>query len=345
MHEEIRSLRDTYDVQIVTYREPSEPRKEAFPYHFVPYLDTCLQYGDHLKVDGTFSSDAQREFISRVDDIITDFGPQVLHGHYLGLALLLDYLGKRHDIPWTIRTHSMDVLSEPEPKLQRLCAAANSELCGGVLAFRANRLRLELTGLESSKIVDVWPTLAFKRFYRPKRRPQSHRIMCAGPAIPKKAHSDFIDLAHSMRRSGLEFVLYAAGPKLQKMHSYNSELGDPARITYVDPELMPEIYPRYDWLVYPSDCAINKVGLPLAIAEAMAAGVGVCWQELPDRRNEQLEFLGGAGHLFSAASELPALIDQPYDETRRLAGLEAARRCDIDVHKHLLTDIWDSMSR
>ena len=70
---------------------------------------------------------------------------------------------------------------------------------------------------------------------------------------------------------------------------------------------MPAVYPEHDWLVYPSCTKINKVGLPGAIAEAQAAGLGVCWQELPGRRQEQLDFLGGGGFLRGSLNNRPAL--------------------------------------
>ena len=93
---------------------------------------------------------------------------------------------------------------------------------------------------------------------------------------------------------------------------------------------MPAVYPEHDWLVYPSCTKINKVGLPCAIAEAQAAGLGVCWQELPGRRQEQLDFLGGGGFLFHSIDEVPSIIARPYPEVMRQAGFEAARRCDIE---------------
>jgi glycosyltransferase involved in cell wall biosynthesis len=343
MHEEVRSLRETYDIRIVTYSETERPREESFEHDLVAYTAPCLQYGNYRKVNPYFTSAAQRTFINQVDDIITEFKPDILHAHYLGLAVLLDFLSTRHSIPWTLRSHSMDVLSEPRGKLKRLCAAANSDACAGILAFPAHRGRLEKSGLEASKIIDAWPVLPFERFHRSERRAETRRIMCAGPAIEKKAHRDFIDLAHSMRGSGREFDLYAAGPAMDDTKSYNLELGDPVTITYADPEVMPQIYPLYDWVVYPSDCSLNKVGLPMVLAEAMASGVGVCWQELPGRREEQLDFLGGAGHLFSDITQVPALLADQYDEARRVAGIESARRFDIEGHKYLLSDIWDSL--
>ena len=183
--------------------------------------------------------------------------------------------------------------------------------------------------------------LNFSRFYKPDRRPLKGRVMCAGPAVPKKAHNDFIDLAVAMSGSGLTFDLYADGHNIQPIRSYNERMGGIVNMTYADPDDMPDVYPEYDWLVYPADTKVNKVGLPVSIAEAHASGVGVCWQETPGRRDEQLAYLDGAGFLFSSIDEVPAIISQPYPEEMRLRGLEVAKRCDIERHKGLLTDVWE----
>jgi glycosyltransferase involved in cell wall biosynthesis len=275
-----------------------------------------------------------------VDRVIREFQPDVLHGHYLGLALLLSRLSARHGVPFTIRTHSMDVLSEPAAKIEAICRAANSEWCRGVLTFPANRSRLAAGGLADDKLVDCWPVVNFERFYRPEPRVLTKRVMCAGPAIEKKAHDEFVDLGVMLRGSGRSFDLYADGPSIEQTRRYNTAKGSPIRVSYADPDDMASVYEQHDWLVYPSDQTINKVGFPVAIAEALASGIGVCWQELPDRRDEQLEFLGGAGYLFHSMEEVPAIITQPYPEEKRQAGFRAARRCDIERTKHLLSDAW-----
>jgi hypothetical protein len=130
---------------------------------------------------------------------------------------------------------------------------------------------------------------------------------------------------------------------LKSTRAYNAEKGDPVRITYADPDEMPQIYRQYDWIVYPSDQAINKVGFPVSLMEAQASGVGVCWQELPGRRDEQLEFLGGAGYLFRSIDDVPAILAKPYPGEMRARGIDNARKCDIEAHAHLLTDTWDAM--
>ena len=340
MHEEIRSLLGEYDIQIITYRASPYPRNQAFPHKVIEYKDSCLVYGPIKNVNREFNSQTQQGFVREVDAVIKEFKPDVMHAHYFGMGLLLQFLAERHKIPFTIRTHSMDILSEPQEKIDTMCDAANSPWCQRVLAFPAFRNYLAESGLQSEKIVDCWPVINYARFFKPGRRAPTGRILCAGPAIPKKAHVDFIDLAVRMQGNGLAFDLYTKGPHLATTQAYNEKAGNPVRITYTDPEEMPDVYPNYDWLVYPSDTEINKVGFPAAIAEAQASGLGVCWQELPGRREEQLEFLGGGGYLFKSIDELPAILTQPVPEEIRQAGLNNSKKCDIEQHKVLLTEVW-----
>ena len=143
-----------------------------------------------------------------------------------------------------------------------------------------------------------------------------------------------------MQGKNIIFDLYARGPHLKFTKKYNEKAGNVINIKYADPDDMPDIYPNYDWLVYPSDQKINKVGFPAAIAEAQASGVGVCWQELPGRKEEQLEFMGNAGFLFKNIEELPPILSQHFSETMRINGLENARKFDIEQHKNILTDSW-----
>ncbi len=345
MHEEIRSLIGQYDFKIITLWPSGYPRKDAFPFTLIQYNETSLVYGPIEEVNREFSSPHQQEFIEEVDAIIKDFKPDVMHAHYFGLGLLLNFLGERHKIPFTIRTHSMDILSEPQEKIDALCDAANSPWCKRVLAFPAFQDYLVESGLRPEKVVPCWPVVNFSRFFKPDHRAPTGKIACAGPAIPKKAHSDFIDLAMRMRESGLTFDLYTKGPHLATTQAYNEQAKNPVNIIYKDPDDMPDVYPHYDWFVYPSDPTLNKVGLPAAIAEAQANGLGVCWQELPGRRDEQLEFLGGGGYLFQCIEELPAILTQPYPDEMRQAGLNNAKKCDIEQHKVLLTEAWEQAIR
>lgn len=341
MHEEIRSLQSRYEIQIVSYAPSREPRKSFFPYRLIPYLDTCLVYGRFEKVNRRFTNLRQRWFLHRVGKVIEAFRPHVLHGHYFGLALLLNEFAERHRVPYTIRTHSMDMLSEPPQKLSALCEAVRSPWCLRVLCFPAFREALIGLGAPQEKVVSCWPVLNYRRFRDTNVRPRTGRVLCAGPAIRKKRHNDFVDLAARVRGGGVTFDLYARGPTLKATRAYNTAKGNPIKITYADPDEMPQVYRQYDWLVYPSDQTINKVGFPVSIVEAQASGIGVCWQELPGRRHEQLDFLGGAGYLFRSIEEIPSTIGQAYPEEMRLRGIENARKCDVEAHNLLLTEAWD----
>ncbi len=345
MHEEIAAVSADFEVKILTYNVSKFPRARAFPYEVIEYTDPCLVYAPFHKIDPTFRSPSQRAFLRQVDAVIEDFQPTVLHAHYFGLALLLRDLARRHRVPFTLRTHSMDMLSEPEEKLRALCDAVRDPQCLSVLTFPPFRATLTSRGVPSEKVTSCWPVVNFARFHRPERRPPTGRVLCAGPATPKKAHTTFVDLAALMRESGLSFDLFARGVSLGATSRYNEERGNVVTISYADPDEMGDVYPRYDWLIYPGNPRINKVGLPVGIAEAQASGLGVCWQELPGRREQQLEFLGGGGFLFGEIEELPEILLRPYPEEMRLRGLENARRCDIQGHKSLLTDVWHRVAQ
>lgn len=344
MHEEILALSKDFDIKIVTYTKSERARRESFEYELIEYKAPCLVYAPFPKVNLDFTDPAQIAFMGEMDRVIADFQPDMIHAHYMGLGFLAAKLADRHKIPFTLRSHSMDVLNEPVAKLEAYCEAINSPWCKRVLAFPHSVARLTSHGMNPDLLVPCWPITNFDAFHRPEKRALTHRVMCAGPAIKKKVHKEFVDLAAQMRGSSkYKFDLYCYGPLYWDTRDYNKSLNYPVSMKYADPDDMPNVFPRYDWMVYPSHTKINKVGLPCGVAEAMAAGIGVCWQELPGRREEQLDFLGGAGFLVASMDEVPAIISQPYPEEQRQAGFEAARRFDIQGHKHLLSDVWNQV--
>ena len=74
-------------------------------------------------------------------------------------------------------------------------------------------------------------------------------------------------------------------------------------------------YKKHQWLVYTASRKMNSVGWPMAVAEAQAAGVGVC---LPNIRADLQEYLGGAGFLYDSINEVIDIIRNPFrDEMRQ----------------------------
>ena len=339
MHDEIDALRDEFDIRIIALKKTARPRKRAFEFTLINYSAPCLVYAPFEKVNLAFSDTNQVDALKEISQVIEEFKPDYLHAHYLGMGVLAAELSNRHNIPFTVRTHSMDVLNEPAEKLAAYSFFLNSATqCRRVLAFNHSVERLSCAGLKENLLHPCWPVLKHSAFDKVGVQRANTKVLCCGPAVKKKRHRDVVDLGKLLPSH--EVHLYAEGPTLLDTREYNMAQGQPIQIKYSDPEHMPTVYAGYDWLVYPSDTELNKVGLPLGVAEAMAAGLGVCWQRLPGRESEQLEFLGGAGFLFDSIAEVPELLATPYSEEKRNAGFAAARRYDIQKHKHLLADIW-----
>ncbi|MEO1184241.1 MAG: hypothetical protein AAFX46_05790, partial [Cyanobacteria bacterium J06636_27] len=77
------------------------------------------------------------------------------------------------------------------------------------------------------------------------------------------------------------------------------------------------------------------------IAEAQAAGVGVC---MPNIRPDIKEYIGEAGFIYDSIEEVVDIINKPVPEDIREAGFLQAKKSDIHEHKHLLTELWHQAS-
>jgi len=90
-------------------------------------------------------------------------------------------------------------------------------------------------------------------------------------------------------------------------------------------------------------CIYNKcssVGLPVAIAEAQASGVGVCIHDLPGRTKSFQDYVGEAGYVYKNLDELPELLRNGFSEEKRKLGYENAKKSDIERHRYLLENLW-----
>lgn len=342
IHEEMVSATRDYNVKIIDYEPTHDARERALPHIYMKYVDSNLAYGSFNNIDTEFTGSTQQRFLDRVSAVVEEYQPHVMHGHYFPNVWLMRALADRHGIPFTIRGHSFDMLNIEPEKMKSMMDAANTPLCLKVFVFPEFRQTAIDHGIDPAKVESYWPIVAVDKFYDETPRPLTKQVMTAGPCTPKKAHSDIVDLAALMQGSGYRFNLYAKGHWLKKVQRYNEEKGRLINFTYEDPERMPAVYKQHDWLVYPSHTKIGKVGLPVAVIEAQASGIGVCLQELPGRRQAQLDFLGGAGFLFKSVDELPAILSQPYPEEMRQAGFINARKCDLPIHQKMLDDAWAS---
>jgi len=302
---EIEAIWDRYDVSIITIRDPDLPYKNHKPF----------------------------QLISRGEDLIAHFKkfrPHVMHTHYLTTMPMLSRIAKMTKTPYTARAHSFDAL-------QASIQGIEHDYCLGVLAFPFTRPFIPRHGVPDSKIIDCFPVINFDRFHALRDQPRGEAILNVGACIRKKRMPDFVDLAAKM--PGKEFNLYAIGYHAEELVAFNNTKGAPVHMHHtVEPEEMPAVYQRHAWLVYTACPTMRTVGWPLAIAEAQAAGLGVCMARI---RPDLEDYLGGAGYLYDSIDELPEILSRPYPQELRERGYAQAKKSDVNSHIHLLTNLWD----
>src|SRR5207247_1376136 len=97
---------------------------------------------------GSFTHDASRR---RVPREIRRWKPDVVHAHWAMVAGWAAKLARRADVPWSVRTHSFDILVRPSEDLRTFAALANDSDCLGVLGMPFARAPLEKAGLRPEK--------------------------------------------------------------------------------------------------------------------------------------------------------------------------------------------------
>ena len=267
-------------------------------------------------------------------EYLRGFAPNVVHGHYFYNTPITSRIARALKVPFTLRNHSLDVLGRPHEQLQSFARIVNQDDCLGVLTYPFSRATLEKAGVQSRKIHDCNPVMNYKRFL--DTSPNGKEIMNIGAGIPKKSMGDYIALSRLLPER--TFNLYALGYKVASLAKANKDMGGCVNfIAPIDPENMLAHYKRHEWLVYTASRKFNTVGWPLAVAEAQAAGVGVCMQNI---RPDLKDYVGDAGFVFNTLEEVADIISKPFPDEMRQRGFGWAKRCDIADHIHLLTDLW-----
>jgi hypothetical protein len=313
---EIEAVRDQCELRVFSLRAADAPYKNHEPY--------------------VLSDD-----VEELERAIQEFKPQVLHTHWLNqtreLAYLAGYFGKMAsgaNLPFTVRAHSFDVLDHDQQYVRDAAPLINSELCLGVLTFPFTLPYLRKNGVREDKIFSCWPVINYARFH--DESPNGPDVMNVGACLPKKQMEDFLKLAKMVQDR--RFDLYAMGYNSKDIDRLNKDLKYPVRIIpSVEPELMLPEYKKHQWLVYTASTEMGTVGWSLAVAEAQAAGVGVCFPRL---RPDLEEYIGPAGYLYDTIEEVAEIITKPFPEEKRRLGFEHAKRSDIAQHKEILLNLW-----
>jgi glycosyltransferase involved in cell wall biosynthesis len=282
--------------------------------------------------------------LSQLSNAVRMFRPQLLHTHWLISLPLVSRIAKTFNLPFTVRAHSFDTLSD-DPRLAHWFESAprvmpetsHDPLCLGILAFPFSRAFLKSSGTDMTKVVECYPCIDYKRFH--DRTPNGEAIMNVGACIPKKRMEDFLELGQ--RLPDQRFNLYPLSYDTEALADKNTAMGSPVTINSpVEPALMPAEYKKHRWLVYTADTQISSIGWPLSIAEAQASGVGVL---LPAVRRDIETYLAGSGYVYRSLEEACAIISAPVPEAMRDAGFANARKSDVSEHKNLLTGLWSQV--
>ena len=320
---EIDALRPDYDITVVSLTDSDLATEDEHP---VVRLDTAEQLLAFAR----------------------DLAPERIHSHWLSKQLHSAVpVARELGIPYTIRAHSFDTLWNRQPWHRRLFSKrygrqaqrrfaeyANDELCLGVLCFPFSVPHLFAAGMKREKLHPCPPVIDFERFH--DEGPNGDAVLNLGAATPKKNYPDYFELARLVPE--VECNLYALGYRTERYRREAAAAGSPVVFRNPVPHSgMPQVYKRHRWLVYTACPKLANVGWPMAVAEAQAAGVGVCLQDV---RPDLADYLDGAGILFKDPSELREIVTGPVPEKMRRRGFEVARRSDVRGHRHLLTRLW-----
>lgn len=326
---ELRSLWPRHEMSVVALRPPEVFDEEHLPYESAPAC-AC----GPMQPMYSPGSQGFDECCRALKDVARTIRPRVMHTHYLSMAPVLHEVATSLGLPFTVRTHSVDVLGATFGRLRFLQEYVNDPTCLGVIAFPFVKPVLTTAGAREDKVHECFPVVDFDRFYNPGRNEVG--ILNVGVASPKKNMQGFLELA--TRLTSMPVSLYAMGPGTPKLRALNLLLGSPADIP--DPvrhSEMPRVYKQHNWLIYTASRKVGTVGWPVAIAEAQAAGVGVCVEGIRDDLND---YVGEAGFVLDDLNDALDIVAQPVPSDMREAGFEQARRSDIRRHQSILEELW-----
>lgn len=307
---ELRILEERgHTVDIIALNVASDPRRHTHSFRYIPEHD--------------------ERAIARA---VRESQPEIVHSHELDTARRAYEASRAADVPFTLRTHSYDVVGLPRERTRQLGQYLNDDRCAGALAFPFAVELLLHAGVREDRIRACYPVLDYRLFY--DESDNGSAVMNVGACQRKKGMDQFVRLARDVQ--GTEFNLWAIGFDVEAIHHLNERLDHPVKVMpRTEHEAMPAHYKRHEWLVYTA--AEPTVGWPVAVAEAQASGVGVCMQRV---RPDLGEYVGDAGYLFDSIDDVAEIISQPFPHDMRRRGFQQAAKSDARSHVSILEDLW-----
>jgi hypothetical protein len=262
------------------------------------------------------------------------FRPDIVHTHWLTVTKYAQGFARMFDVPWTVRSHSFDVMDRPAEAIASDIARCNESDCAGVIVFPFLRTRLLEAGLREDKLVDCLPVVDVAMFQDVYATGDG--VIHMGATKKKKNFPGFIKLATLCPER--EFTLIPLSRGWDWVEKLNEDAGNP--VTMMRPirhAEMPDLWRQQKWLVYAGDRAHPSTGWPIAVCEAWAAGVGVCLQKV---RPDMEDYVGDCGHVFDEVEDSAELIKGEPDPAMLERGRQKARTIDAPRHIDTLFDLW-----
>ena len=259
--------------------------------------------------------------IDRITAIVREYQPVYLHGHWLTNAPKIHLISTKTGVPFTIRAHSFDsfyVRSTQCGNRDDIFSSLRSDLCRGIFTFPFFAGTFKEFGVKNDKVFLTPPVVDTELFLNNVEKLPG--ILNIGAFVDKKNMLEFIDIALiSRQNNSAPFNIIPVGIDISVLEKYNENNGSPVRIySPVPHHKMPEVYGKNSWLLYTA-CTLKKtIGWPIAISEAMAAGLGIC---MPNVRDDLQDYVGPTLKIYNSVKQAAEIVASPPNKS----DLEAAR--------------------
>lgn len=282
----------------------------------------------------------QKNPLSCIDEI-KKFKPDIIHSHYLDTIEICFKLSQILKIPFSIKTHSFDIL-QSENEVKKRLKYMNSDWCKTIIIFPEFYNIMVKNGVIDDKIICLFPSSYIHRFSL--NIENGNNIMSGGAMLPKKNIEGFIKLAVKIKKLFPEkeinyYSVVENQEYYKKIIDLNNANGKPVNFKSCQPTEMPLEYKKHQWLIYTACPILKTVGNPMMISEAQASGVGVIIYNL---RPELIDYVTENGYLYKNDDEILDIISSPFSEDKRKKAIEIIDRYDIVNNIKIIENKWNN---
>jgi glycosyltransferase involved in cell wall biosynthesis len=261
-------------------------------------------------------------------------GIEHVHAHFANHAATAGWVVHRlTDVPYSFTAHANDVFRTP-PLLAR-----KADDAAFVVAISEYNRGLLLAGCPGAPVHVVHCGADLRRFSFVPRADAAgaERVLCVAGFEPKKGHRDLLTAFASVarQRPGARLVLVGDGPERQAIEGQVTRLGVADRVELLGARGADDVVHELSKaavFALPSvrDTTGRMDGIPVAIMEAMAAGVPVVTTSvsgIPELVDETCGIVVAPGDTASLARAITTLLD----DTRHARTLATNARARVET--------------